>query len=116
MSMRAAFTTEFIYDGAKGFEERANKMVDILSVGGDYVAPLGGGNMVGQLSGITRGLDLAEEDIRRWLLEMCYELSKVTIVPFRIVWLLEGGDLICKEIIPSSPQGVRSICQPTTTC
>lgn len=97
MSMRATFTTEFIYDGADGFLERKAKMCEALDIKMD----LRGGNMIGQLSGITKGLDLAEEDIRRWLLEMCHELSKITIVQFKIVWLLEGGDLICKEIHPS---------------
>jgi len=95
MSMRAAFTTEFIYDGAEGFEKRARKIAKVLDVEWQ------GKNIVGQLSGVTGGLDLAEEDIRRWLLEMCYELGKITIVSFKIVWLLQGGDIIIKEITPN---------------
>ena len=95
--MRATFTTDFIYDGSDGYLERKYKMCEVL----DVKMNLNGGIMVGQISGITKGLDLAEEDIRRWLLEMCYELGKITRVPFKIVWLFEGGDVLCKEINPS---------------
>ncbi len=98
MSMRATFTTEFIYDGAEGWNERKKKMVDILSV--HYPVDTSSGTCIGRISGVLSELDLAEEDIRRWLLEICYDLAKVTKVPFKIVWLLEGGDLICKEIQP----------------
>lgn len=92
--MRATFTTEYIYDGSDGFEIRAKKMAEVLGI------EWRGRNMIGQLSGITKGLDLVEEDIRRWLEEMCFDLEKITLVSFKIVWLLEGGDLICKEIKP----------------
>lgn len=95
--MRATFTTEFIYDGSENFNVRAKKMATTLETKWN----VRNGGMIGQISGITRGLDLAEEDIRRWLLEMCYELEKITIMPFKIIWLLEGGDLICKEIKPN---------------
>ncbi len=94
--MRAAFTTEFIYDGVEGYLERKAKMCQIL----DAEMDLQGGNMIGRIAGITKGLDLAEEDIRRWLLEMCWELARVTKVQFKIVWLLEGGDVLIKEIHP----------------
>ena len=87
MRMRAIFTTEFLYDGSENFNVRAKKMATTLETKWN----VRNGGMIGQISGITRGLDLAEEDIRRWLLEMCYEL----------IWLLEGGDLICKEIKPN---------------
>ena len=96
MSMRSTFTTEFIYDGSDGFLERKAKMCERLDIKLDTKS----GNMIGQLSGVLKGSDLAEEDIRRWLSEMCYELEKITIVPFKIVWLLEGGDIIIKEIKP----------------
>ena len=96
MSMRATFTTEFIYDGSDGFLERKAKLCEAL----DAKMDLNGGNMIGQIHGITSGLDLAEEDIRRWLLEMCWELMRITKVPFKIVWLLEGGDIIVKQIEP----------------
>jgi hypothetical protein len=94
--MRATFTTEYIYDGSEGFKNRQEKMCAILEI-----KPKSD-NMVGQLSGILSGLDLAESDIKRWIEEQSNELSKVTTVEFRIVWLLEGGDIICKKIIPSS--------------
>ena len=82
--MRASFTTEFIYDGTDEFLTRRTKMVKILEADKEHK----GGNMIGRITGLTSGLDLAEEDIRRWLSEMCYELSKITIIPFKIVWLL----------------------------
>jgi len=94
MSMRATFTTEYIYDGADGYEKRQKEMVDILS------GHASSKNMIGQISGIISGSDLAESDIKRWMDEQCWDLCKITIVPFRIVWLLEGGDLICKEVCP----------------
>ena len=95
MSMRATFTTDFIYDGQDGYLERKAKLCDVLDIKMD----LQGGTMIGQLSGITSGLDLA--------LEMCYDLSKIMIGPFRIVWSLEGGDLICKEIISLDTGGKK---------
>ena len=94
MSMRATFTTEYIYDGDEGFIERAAKMCEVMDIKMDTK----GGNMIGQLTGILSGLDLAEEDIKRWMEEKVHELSKITIVPFRIVYLLEGGDLILKQV------------------
>lgn len=92
MSMRATFTTEYIYDGSEGQQERSDKMRDVL------MAEKKNSNYIGQISGITSGSDLSEQDIKGWIDEMCYELSKVTIVPFKIVWLLESGDIIIKEI------------------
>lgn len=94
--MRASFTTEFIYDCTNGYKDRWLKLVEILDADKEHK----GGSCLGRITGITRGLDLAEEDIRRWVEEMSYEMSKITIVPFKIVWLLEGGDLLCKEIKP----------------
>lgn len=98
--MRAAFTTEFIYDGVEDYLERRTKLCEILDVKPNSKS----GNMVGQISGLTKGLDLAESDIKRWIDEMAYELSKVTIVPFKIVWLFEGGDIVIKEIVPLSKE------------
>lgn len=94
--MRATFTTDFIYDGRDGYLERKAKMCEVLEIKMD----LSGGSCIGQLSGVTKGLDLAERDIKTWIEEMCYELRKVTLVPFKAVWLLEGGDVLIKEIIP----------------
>ena len=98
MSMRATFTTEYIYDGDKGYFERKVKMCEILNIEAKEE------NMVGQLSGILSGLDLSEEDVRRWLEEQVYELGKITIVPFGIVYLLEGGDLIYKKVYSYSKE------------
>lgn len=94
MSMRATFTTEFIYDGSDGYLERKAKMCEILNTKMD----LKSGTVIGQISGITSGLDLEEEDIRRWVLEFCYELMRITIIPFKIVWLFENGDVLMKKI------------------
>ena len=92
--MRATFTTEFIYDGTDGFLERKAKMCEVLDIKMD----LKGGSCIGQLAGIISGLSLAEEDINRWLNEQVYKLAKITVVPFRIVYLFEGGDLVCKNV------------------
>ncbi|HEX9060868.1 MAG TPA: hypothetical protein VF941_11870 [Clostridia bacterium] len=100
MSMRATFTKEFIYDGSKGFQKRREKLFRILSSTEGYI-PLPefrGGNCMGQISGIISGLDLAESDIRRWIEEQRWECAYITKVPFRIVWLLEGGDVIIKDV------------------
>jgi len=96
MSMRATFTTNFIYDGSDAFLYRKEKMCEILNIKMD----LKGSSMIGQLSGILSGSDLGETDIRRWIEEQCYELHKITKVPFKIVYLLEGGDIVIKEINP----------------
>ena len=102
MSMRATYTTEFIYDGAVGYLERKDKLMEVLEAGERKMERDNHmGNMIGQISGITSGLDLAESDIKRWIDEQYWDLCKITIVPFRIVWLLEGGDLICKEVTPT---------------
>ncbi len=94
MSMRATFTTSFIYDADTGHKERANEMAKVLGISWEEK------NMIGVMSGITSGLDIAELDIRRWINEMCFELKDITIVPFKVAWLLEGGDVIIKEIKP----------------
>lgn len=101
MSMRATFTTDFIYDFQEGWVGRRTKMCEIL---GGYASSKGG-DMIGQISGITKGLDLSEQDIRDEIEELAFELHKVTGIPFRIVWLLEGGDLICKEIMVMTWRG-----------
>ena len=99
--MRATFTTEFIYDGAKGYEGRKNKMMEVLEQGELKLERNNRGGMtLGQMAGITSGLDLAESDIKRWIEEQYWDLCRITKVPFKIVWLLEGGDLICKEVFP----------------
>ena len=101
--MRATFTTEFIYDGADGYEDRKDKMMEVLE-GGESKMERNNkmGSMVGQICGITHGSDLGETDIKRWIDEMCYDLYKITIVPFKIVWLLESGDIIIKDIKSST--------------
>jgi hypothetical protein len=99
MSMRATFTTEFIYDSSEGFEERAQELLDILtSTQGASHSKWKGGNAIGQLSGVASGLDLAESDTTRWIEEERWECARVTKVPFKIVWLLEGGDVIIKDV------------------
>lgn len=99
--MRATFTTEFIYDGSEGFEERKQQMVEILNSGQAYKPEQPkGGNMIGQLFGVTSGLDLAENDIKSWIEDMCAELRVVTKVEFKIVWLFEGGDILIKTVVP----------------
>lgn len=108
MSMRATFTTEFIYDGSKGYLERKDKMMEILEEGelklerNNHM-----GSMIGQISGITSGLDLVESDIKRWIDEQYWDLCRITIVPFKIVWLLEGGDIFIKEVIPIPPKIIK---------
>lgn len=92
--MRATFTTNFIYDGSEGYLERKERLCKILNISSDNKA----GNMIGQLSGILSGSDLGETDVKRWLEEQCYDLYQVTQVPFTIVYLLEGGDIIIKNI------------------
>ena len=101
MSMRATFTTEFIYDGVEGNRERYEKMCNALGV---KPTERMGGNMIGQISGITSGSDLAESDIKRWIEEMCYEVEKIAIVEFNIAWLLESGDIIIKHIFAHNPE------------
>ncbi len=98
MSMRATFTTEFIYDGSDGYQKRGKDMKDILMVKMELM----GGSMIGQIAGITSGLDLSEYDIKEYIDEMVLDLSKVTKVPFKIVWLFEGGDILIKEIVPNA--------------
>ena len=97
--MRATFTTEFIYDGSDGYRKRYRTICEILGAPREKTRKR---NMIGQIFGITNGMDISEEDIRRWIEEICHDLAKITIVQFRIVWLLEGGDLLCKEINPIS--------------
>ncbi len=99
MSMRATFTTEFIYDGVEGNIERYTKMCEALGV----KPKEGYRHMIGQISGITSGSDLGESDIKRWIEEMCYEVEKLAIVEFSIVWLLESGDIIIKHIFAHNP-------------
>jgi hypothetical protein len=105
MSMRATYTTEFIYDGADGHSDRKDKMMEVLEAGEIKKLERDNhmGNMIGQISGITSGLNLDESDIKRWIDEQCWDLCKITIVPFKIVWLLEGGDVIIKEVTPIKP-------------
>ena len=92
--MRATFTTSFIYDGADGYLDRKAKLCEVLDVEMD----LKGGIMIGQISGITKGLDLDESDIHEYIKEMCHDLYGISIVDFRIVWLFEGGDIEIREI------------------
>lgn len=96
MSMRACFTTEFIYDGSKGYQDRGIEMCKVL----DVPCNISGGNMIGQIAGILSGLDLAENDIRTQLEDQAIDLCKITLIPFKIVYLLEGGDIVVKEIFP----------------
>lgn len=100
MSMRATFTTDFIYDGSEGYQERGKEIQSILTSteGNRPQAPLRGGNVIGQIAGICSGSDLSESDLKRWIDEMAVDCGKITKVPFKIVWLLEGGDVIIKEI------------------
>lgn len=93
--MRATFTTEFIYDGAEGYLDRRAKIYEVLGCKVD----MGGGNVIGQLAGVTKGLDLSEEDVRRYIDEICNELYHIAKVDFKIVWLLEGGDIIIRNIL-----------------
>jgi hypothetical protein len=103
MSMRATFTTEFIYDGIEGFDDRKDKMMEVLEAGENKLNRNNHmGNMIGQIAGITHGLDLEESDIKRWIEEQYWDLCRITKVPFKIVWLLEGGDTIVKQVSPLS--------------
>lgn len=96
MSMRATFTTSFIYDGGPGFEDRKYTMCEILSIPIENRCH----SMIGQLSGIVSGSDLEEDDIRMWIDEQCRDLRKITTIPFKIVYLLEGGDILIRDIQP----------------
>lgn len=96
MSMRTTFTTNFIYDGIEGHEERQRKLEKILLA--DYPKEFIPRNCIGQISGILKGSDLGHEDTKRWIGEQVYACEKITIVPFRIVWMFEGGDIIISEV------------------
>lgn len=98
--MRATFTTSFIYDGLDGYRDRFKKLAEVLEVKHEHR----GGGCVGQLSGITCGLDLGEHDVRRYIDEIVSNLHKISYVSFKIVWLLEGGDIIIREILEKPQQ------------
>lgn len=104
MSMRASFTTEFIYDGLEGYLDRYEKLVEVFNSDREYK----GGNMIGRITGLTKGLDLGEQDIRDYIDEMCKEAYGIAKVPFKIVWLFESGDVIIREIrTPHQEQEAR---------
>ena len=56
--------------------------------------------MLGQIFGVTSGLNLDESDIKGWIEEMVQELTVITKVEFKIVWLFEGGDILIKTVVP----------------
>lgn len=95
MSMRATFTTSFIYDGAEGYEDRWNKLCDVFDI---KYRERAGGNVIGRISGVTKGMDLSEEDVRRYIEEIANELHDIAKVDFTVCWLLEGGDVIIRQI------------------
>ena len=90
--MRSTFTSEFIYDAAPGWEQRGKKMATVLGI---KFLPK---NILGQLSGVLKCSDGSETETRQWIEEIVTQLVPITIVPFKIVWLLECGDVIIKEV------------------
>ena len=100
MSMRATFTTSFIYDGREGYQERRDSIVKILGdeFGNTVIQDGKKKNMIGQIAGVTKGLDLGEEDIRQEIQEICCKLWKIKTVPFYIVWILEGDEVVVRRI------------------
>lgn len=101
--MRATFTTSFIYDGIEGYMDRKKKLSDIL----DIELNSKGGSVIGQLAGVTKGLHLSESDIKDEIEQLVYDLSQVATVPFKIVWLFEGGDIVIKDIVPKPPKKAK---------
>lgn len=93
MSMRAAFTTSFIYDSSNGWHERYVRLCEIFGAKPERR------NIIGQIAGVISGSDLSETDIKRWIDDDCFEASKVTLANFDVVYLLESGDIIIKKVI-----------------
>ena len=92
MSMRATFTTDFIYDTGEGYIERENQLCNILGV-----EPKNG-TVIGQISWVIKGVDLSENDIKEDISQIVNELQGISMVDFKIVWLLEAGDIIVNII------------------